>query len=129
MFRPDLAIAKAEDKVAAAQEVVPHLRGNALGMEDQFKRGRGRGAIPVFMSENDRKALRAAFDAFDGDGDGMLTEEEVMAALTRKTGKGTELSEEAARATWQRWVVEFDRDEDGRIGIWELSSDGRAGVE
>ena len=120
MFRPDLAIAKAEDKVAAAQEVVPHLRGNALGMEDQFKRGRGRGAIPVFMSENDRKALRAAFDAFDAEGDGKLTEEEVVAALTRKTGKGAELSEEAARATWQRWQTEFDLNNDGTISIGEL---------
>ena len=49
-----------------------------------------------------------------------LVEKEVVAALTRKTGQGTELSEEAARATWQRWVAEFDVNKDGKISYEEL---------
>ena len=68
----------------------------------------------------DLRALRNAFMAFDADSDGKLTEEEVVAALTRKTGKGTELSEEAARATWQRWLKEFDLNDDGKIHIMEI---------
>ena len=64
--------------------------------------------------------LRDAFAAFDADGDGKLTEDEVMAALTRKTGHGTEQSEEAARAMWRRWVAELDLDKDGKISYNEL---------
>ena len=41
--------------------------------------------------------LRDAFALFDADGDGKLTEDEVVAALTRKTGQGTEVSEQLAR--------------------------------
>ena len=67
-------------------------------------------------------ALTRAFGAFDADGDGKLTEEEVVAALTRKTGKGTELSEEAARATWQRWRDEFDLNDDGKVSYEELAA-------
>jgi len=44
-----------------------------------------------------------------------------MAVLTRKTGKGTELSEEDARATWRRWQYELDLNNDGKISIEELS--------
>ena len=65
--------------------------------------------------------LRDAFAAFDADGDGKLTEDEVVAALTRKTGQGTELSGEAARATWRRWKFEFDLNDDGKISIEELA--------
>ena len=64
--------------------------------------------------------LRDAFAAFDADGDGKLTEKEVIAALTRKTGQGTELSEEAARATWKRWQYKYDLNNDGKISIEEL---------
>ena len=71
--------------------------------------------------EADFDTLIPAFALFDADGDGKLTEEEVMAALTRKTGKGTELSEEVARATWQRWKAEFDRNNDGKISYGELA--------
>ena len=67
-------------------------------------------------------ALAHAFSLFDADGDGKLTEKEVVAALTRKTGRGTELSEEAARATWQRWQAEFDVDKDGKISYEELAA-------
>ena len=64
--------------------------------------------------------LRDAFAAFDADGDGKLTEDEVVAALTRKTGQGTELSGAAARATWQRWQAEFDPNNDGKVSVEEL---------
>ena len=70
--------------------------------------------------EADFDTLIPAFALFDADGDGKLTEEEVMAALTRKTGKGTELSVEAARATWQRWLVEFDLNNDSTVDYLEL---------
>ena len=65
-------------------------------------------------------ALLSAFNLFDADGDGKLTEDEVIAVLTRKTGKGTELSEEAARDTWQRWLYKFDLGDDGKISYEEL---------
>ena len=66
--------------------------------------------------------LRGAFDLFDADGDGKLTEDEVMAALTRKTGRGTELSVWEARNTWQRWQAEFDINDDGKISTEELAA-------
>ena len=66
-------------------------------------------------------ALLSAFNLFDADGDGKLTEDEVIAVLTRKTGKGTELSEEDARITWRRWVAVFDLNNDGKISIEELA--------
>ena len=65
--------------------------------------------------------MRGAFAAFDADGDGKLTEDEVVAALTRKTGQGTELSGEAARATWRRWQANCDMNKDGKISIEELA--------
>ena len=74
------------------------------------------------VAMKDLRTLHDAFAAFDADGDGKLTEEEVVAALTRKTSSGTELSEVAARATWQRWVREFDVNEDGKVSIEELTS-------
>ena len=36
------------------------------------------------------------------------------------TRTGTELSEEAARATWQRWKAEFDLNKDNKISYQEL---------
>ena len=65
--------------------------------------------------------LRDAFAAFDADGDGKLTEDEVVAALTRKTGQGTELSEEVARSMWRKWQFQFDLNNDGKISIEELA--------
>ena len=49
-----------------------------------------------------------------------MTKAEVIAVLTRKTGQGTEFSDEAARETWQRWQAEFDPNNDGKISIGEL---------
>ena len=69
----------------------------------------------------DLDALRNAFALFDADGDNKLTEDEVIAVLTRKTGQGTELSVEDARATWRRWQAEFDRNNDGKISVSELA--------
>ena len=48
------------------------------------------------------RALSDAFQVFDADNDGKLTEEEVIGVLTRKTKYGKELSEEAARARQHR---------------------------
>ena len=75
------------------------------------------------MRDEDRDSLFDAFALFDADGDCKLTEDEVMAVLTRKTGRGTELSEEAARATWQRWLAQFDMDKDGKISYKELDEE------
>ena len=52
--------------------------------------------------------------------DGYVTKAEVIAVLTRKTGQGTEISDEAARATWQRWQAEFDPNNDGKVSVEEL---------
>ena len=76
--------------------------------------------------EMDMWALKGAFDLFDADGDGKLTEGEVIAALTRKTAQGTEFSEEDARATWRRWQAEFDLNNDGKISVEELARWKRA---
>ena len=72
------------------------------------------------LIRDDYVALSNAFALFDADGDEKLTEAEVVAVLTRKTGQGTELSEEAARATWRRWQAYFDLNDDGKISYLEL---------
>ena len=73
-----------------------------------------------FSALDDGLALSHAFSLFDADGDGKLTEEEVVAALARKTGQGTELSEEAARATWKGWQRKYDLNKDGKISYEEM---------
>ena len=73
----------------------------------------------------DFEQLRSAFALFDADGDGKLTEDEVIAALTRKTDKGFELTSHHAHETWQRWQAEFDLNKDGKISIDELTHSGQ----
>ena len=70
--------------------------------------------------------LYKAFSLFDADGDGKLTEEEVVAVLTRKTPMGSEFSEEVARHTWKRWQRKFDLNNDGKISYKELVDDMQA---
>ena len=96
----------ADEEVAAAQKEVTSVN-------------RGKEVTSVSVLD-DEMALERAFSLFDADGDGKLTEDEVVAVLTRKTGQGTELSEEAARATWQRWQAEFDLNNNGKISFEEL---------
>ena len=73
----------------------------------------------------DFTTLRDAFGAFDADGDGKLTEAEVVAALTRATAHGTEFSWEEAHDTWKRWKEEFDLNNDGIISVDELARSQR----
>ena len=75
----------------------------------------------VHEIEENAGTLRDAFALFDADGDGKLTEEEVVAALTRETVHRTELSEAAARAMWRRWQAALDLNKDGKISIDELN--------
>ena len=97
----------ADGEVVAAQKEVTKM--NEITKSSVFGNALGNG-----------EAIMNAFKLFDADGDGKLTEDEVVAVLTRKTGMMTEFSEEAARATWQRWAAEFDMDKDGKIGYQEL---------
>ena len=88
-------------------------------------------AHPDGDSFESRRALRHAFAAFDADGDGYLTKDEVVAALTRVTGSTvgsgrryfTHLSKERALATWERWRLEYDANKDGKIAYDELAND------
>jgi Ca2+-binding EF-hand superfamily protein len=102
-----------EHLLAVAQDDVPRV-GTLDGTFSQ-------GVTNVSLREDDHAKLTRAFAAFDADGDGKLTEAEVIGALTRKTGWGTELSEENARATWRRWKFEFDLNDDGKISTEELA--------
>ena len=99
-------------KIAKTQEEVQ-------GANEDQEEAIGRDLFAII--DRDLDALRNAFALFDADGDNKLTEDEVMAVLTRKTGQGTELSVEDARATWRRWQAEFDRNNDGKISVSELA--------
>ena len=112
----------ADEEVAAAQKEVTSVNTanntSRTALNDEavwwVRRTSGRTAL------DDEMALERAFSLFDADGDGKLTEDEVVAVLTRKTGQGTELSEEAARATWKRWQYKYDLNNDGKISFEEL---------
>ena len=52
----------------------------------------------------------------------------MVAALTRKTGQGTELSGAAARATWRRWLAECDFNDDGELSFEEVAQRITGGV-
>ena len=99
-------------KIAETQEEVQ-------GANEDQEEAIGRDLFAII--DRDLDALRNAFALFDADGDNKLTEDEVIAVLTRKTGQGTELSVEDARATWRRWQAEFDRNNDGKISVSELA--------
>ncbi len=83
-------------------------------------------AVPAALNEKVRKMFVSAgdllhsFQTFDEDGDGKLTEEEVVGALTRPGGKNP-MSPEAARRLWKEWLAEYDADHDGTLAYDELS--------
>ena len=120
----------ADEEVAAAQKEVTSVNTanntSRTALNDEavwwVRRTSGRTAL------DDEMALERAFSLFDADGDGKLTEDEVVAALTRKTGQGTELSGEAARATWQRWLAECDFNNDGELSFEEVAQRITGGV-
>ena len=99
----------------AAQEEVASVNEDIKKMKES---GDQRFAGLTASDDELEADLSDAFSLFDADGDGKLTEDEVVAALTRKTG--TELSEEAARATWKRWQYKYDLNNDGKISYEEL---------
>lgn len=69
-------------------------------------------------AKNDARlaSLKKSFEAFDEDGSGYLTTDEVLEILTRMTGGGNALSEEDAQA----FIDEFDRDGDGTLDVNEF---------
>ena len=102
--------------LASTPEEVAQLQKHVTDFESLAAEG-----LPDDIVTRDaRMTLLSAFAMFDADGDGKLTKAEVIAVLTRKTGKGTEFSDEAARATWQRWQAEFDPNNDGKVSVEEL---------
>ena len=107
-----------ENTLAASQEEVTSLVPGLNPSQEEVELDALRDAHEI---EVNALTLRDAFALFDADGDGKLTEEEVVAALTRKTGEGTELSEAAARAMWRRWQAVLDLNKDGKISYEELS--------
>ena len=102
------------EQLAASQTFATVQRKIGFEMSDTSGEGGG------------HMTLEKAFALFDTDGDGKLTEEEVVAVLTRKTPSGTEFSELVARHKWRRWQREFDLNKDGKISYKELVDDMRA---
>ena len=64
----------------------------------------------------------ASFSAFDANGDGYLTKDEVVAMLTRSTAGGYAMTREAAEAKWNEWLQRHDADSDGRLSYKEIAA-------
>ena len=67
------------------------------------------------MEHPQREELRAAFAAFDADGSGRLSAEELVGVLTRPGG-GKPVDEAEARA----FVAKHDRNGDGELDLDEF---------
>ena len=64
----------------------------------------------------------ASFSAFDANGDGYLTKDEVVAMLTRNTAGGYAMTRAAAEAKWNEWVQRHDADSDGKLSYKEIAA-------
>ena len=64
----------------------------------------------------------ASFSAFDANGDGYLTKDEVVAMLTRNTAGGYAMTREAAEAKWNEWLQRHDADSDGKLSYKEIAA-------
>ena len=120
MFGKELEGWEKEHPIAAMQSDIATFEHMQDALEKEAQTSKLKASWAREGREAQVEMLRNAFAKFDADSDGKLTEEEVVGALTRKTGQGTEFSEEAARATWKRWQADFDFDNDGTISIEEL---------
>ena len=67
----------------------------------------------------------ASFSAFDANGDGHLTKDEVVAMLTRNTAGGHAMTRAAAEAKWDEWVQRHDADSDGKLSYKEIAPASR----
>ena len=96
--------------------------GNAWAECNAFAAKTGDGLVEGFMRLLDEGGLtlKAAFKAFDLNGDGMLTKEEVIEVLTRKTGQ--ELTQAAAEAKWDEWIAKYDTKKDGKFSYAEFAA-------
>ena len=64
----------------------------------------------------------ASFSAFDANGDGHLTKDEVVAMLTRNTAGGYAMTRAAAEAKWDEWVQRHDANSDGKLSYKEIAA-------
>ena len=64
----------------------------------------------------------ASFGAFDANGDGYLTKDEVVAMLTRNTAGGHAMTRAAAEAKWDEWVQRHDANSDGKLSYKEIAA-------
>ena len=64
----------------------------------------------------------ASFSAFDANGDGHLTKDEVVAMLTRSTASGYAMTRPAAEAKWDEWLQRHDANSDGKLSYKEIAA-------